>query len=95
MIRTLTIAALLTIAAPAGTHSTLPPIPVNVVCTAPTLGRPALCSVEFWGPLSGISIATRNQAEAEELAALLIENSGRAYVYETGLTAARRKARAR
>ena len=67
---------LLLIAAPVGSQSTLPPIPVNIVC------HRASCAVEFWGRGSGIRIETKSRAEAEKLAAILVENSGRAYAFE-------------
>lgn len=73
--------SLLLIAAPVGSQSTLPPIPVNIVCTPATIGRAELCMVEFWGPLSGVNVATRNRVEAEKLVAILLENSGRNYTY--------------
>ena len=85
MIRTIALAALLAFAVPAGSQSTLPPIPVYVTCSVPTLGRPSQCIVEFWGMMSGISIGPLSRPEAEELVAILIEHSGRSYVYETGL----------
>lgn len=72
---------LLLLAPCAQAQSALPPVPVNIVCTVPTMGKPQVCRVEFWGALSGVSVETKNRIEAEKLVAILLENSGRDYVF--------------
>lgn len=73
--------ALLLIAFPTFGHSTLPPIPVNIICTVQTLGRPQSCHVEMWGSMSGVRIDVKSLEDAEELVAVLEANSGRDYQF--------------
>lgn len=59
----------------ASAQSTLPPIPAYITCSR------FACAVELWGRGSGVKVETRSRAEAEKLVAILIENSGRDYVF--------------
>ena len=86
MIRTAIAACMLAMAiGPAAAQSTLPPVPVGMVCTVPTMGKPQRCMVWFWGPMSGVAVSVASQVDGERLVAILLENSGRNYEYSTGL----------
>lgn len=65
-----------------------PATPVRVVCTAPTLGKPQACWVEFGATNVGPKVETATQAEAEELVAILLANPGATYYLDDGLSVA-------
>ena len=59
-----------------------PPIVVRIVCTVPTPWDPQACWVEFGQPVTGQRVEVASQAEAEELVAILLANSGRRYAVD-------------
>lgn len=74
----------------AGPRAALPAVQLRIVCTVATEWDPQRCWVEFGAPVTGQRVEVASQAEAEELVAILIENSGRRYVLDTGLLSERR-----
>lgn len=62
-----------------------PPVELRIVCTVPTRWDPQACWVEFGQAVAGPRVEVASQAEAEELVAILLENSGRRYVFDDGV----------
>lgn len=62
-----------------------PPVPLRIVCTVPTPWDAQACWVEFGTPVTGQRVEVASQSEGEKLIAILLENSGRRYVFDSGL----------
>lgn len=80
-----TTALLIALALSGTAAATPPPVEVRIVCTVQTRWDPQACWVEFGQPVTGRRVEVASQAEAEELVAILLANSGRRYVFDDGV----------
>ena len=69
----------------AGPRAELQAVQLRIVCTVATQWDPQRCWVEFGAPVTGQRVEVSSHAEAEDLVAILLENSGRKYEYSDGL----------